>query len=106
MMSAHEYYTLLVGEIGIERGCFLRELRFWEVKSIVRGYNRRSRELWSSVRWATFHLMQVSMADLRKAGIQKPQDLLVFPWETGDEVAHVSDEDVEELQALMEGAEV
>ena len=39
-MTAHELFQLLVGEIGIERNVFYYELRWWEVKSIVRGYRK------------------------------------------------------------------
>ena len=93
---------MLVGEIGIDRNCFLKELRWWEVRSIIRGYNRRQREMWSATRWQTYRLMEVSMADLKKAGIEKPADLLVFPWEE-TERGEVSESDIRELQELMDG---
>lgn len=93
---------MLVGEIGIDRNCFLKELRWWEVRSIIRGYNRRQREMWSATRWQTYRLMEVSMADLKKAGIEKPGDLLVFPWEE-TERSEVSESDIKELQELMDG---
>ena len=32
---------MLVGEIGIRRHEFLYEIRFWEARRIIRGYNRR-----------------------------------------------------------------
>ena len=93
-----------MGEIGIDRNCFLKELRWWEVRSIIRGYNRRQREMWSATRWQTYCLMETSMADLKKAGIEKPGDLLVFPWEETDrERGEVSESDIKELQELMDG---
>ena len=58
------------------------ELSYWEILLIVRGYSRRNREMWSAVRWQTYNLMYVSMADMKKAGILSPTDLLRFPWES------------------------
>ena len=40
--------------------------------------------MWSAVRWQTYNLMCVSMADLKKAGIYKPTDLIKFPWDKDD----------------------
>jgi len=97
---------MLVGEIGISRHEFLYELRWWEVQAILRGYHRRARNLWSAVRWQTFNLMSVSMADLKKAGIYSPADLIRFPWD--DEVPaaegdnHLpSDDDIKRMQEEM-----
>ena len=70
-----------MGEIGIPRLEYLYELEYWEVVLIVRGYFRKSREMWSATRWQTYNLMCVSMADLKKVGIYRPTDLIRFPWE-------------------------
>lgn len=35
-------YELLVGEIGIDHHSFLYELRFYQVRRIIRGYRRRN----------------------------------------------------------------
>ena len=35
-------YELLVGEIGIPHHTFLYELKFWQVRRIIRGYRRRN----------------------------------------------------------------
>lgn len=89
---------MFVGEIGFPRREFLHGIRWWEVKSIIRGYNCRYRNSWSQTRWQTYHLMSVSMADLKKAGINSPKDLIAFPWETDhrmptpDEVAQICNE--------------
>jgi len=56
-------------------------MRWWEIRCIIRGYNRRSRDIWSATRWQTFNLMSTSMADIKSAGIHKPTDLITFPWE-------------------------
>ena len=71
--------------MGISRHEYLYELRFWELMLIARGYERRKRDMWSAVRWQTFNLMWCSMADIKKAGIMRPSDLLSFPWEHDDE---------------------
>jgi hypothetical protein len=93
-----------VGEIGFPRREFLFELKWWEVLSILRGYNNRNREMWSATRWQTFHLMCVSMADLKKAGIYKPTDLIKFPWEKDIEKSAgdmLTKEDIKEMQRMM-----
>lgn len=33
------------------------------------------------LRWSTFMQMNTGMADLKKAGIYEPEDLIKFPWE-------------------------
>ena len=68
-----------MGEVGIPPSAFPR-LKWWQVRSIIRGYNRRRRDGWSQTRWHAFNTMQC-FADLRKAGINRPTDLIKFPWE-------------------------
>ena len=87
-----------MGEVGIPPSAFPR-LKWWQVRSIIRGYNRRRRDGWSQTRWHAFNTMQC-FADLRKAGIHRPADLIKFPWERVAETI-VSDEDIKQLQAEM-----
>lgn len=89
-----------MGEIGIPRHEYLYELSYCEIILIVRGYSHRNREMWSAVRWQTYNLMCVSMADMKKAGIFRPTDLLRFPWEKGDirEGNMPTDEEIEEMR--------
>lgn len=70
-----------MGEIGRSQQEFLYEVNAWQLRLIIRGYYRRNREEWSMVRWQTYNLMCVSMADLKKACIYRPTDLIQFPWE-------------------------
>lgn len=94
-------YGVVVGEIGIDRRTFLYEMELWEVQEVMKGYRRRSRDLWSAVRWMTFNVMGVMpYFDMRKAGLYKPTDLISFPWdkEPGEEM---SEEDVDELRKMM-----
>ena len=95
---------MLVGEIGISSGQFYYGLKWWELQAIIRGYNRRERGMWSATRWQTYYLMSVSMADLKKAGINGPTDLIKFPWEkeTADTTYLPSDEEIAEMQAEMD----
>lgn len=93
---------MVVGEIGIDPELFKYKLLWWEIRSIIRGYDRRRRDLWSSIRWQTFELMRVSMADLTKAGIHNPTDLLPLPWDKKEPVATLSEEEMKELQADMD----
>ena len=72
------------------------------MQAIIRGYNRRERGMWSATRWQTYYLMSVSMADLKKAGINKPTDLMKFPWEKEADIPTISDDEIAELQAEME----
>ena len=48
--------------------------------------------------------MSVSMADLKKAGIKGPTDLMKFPWEkeTAEISDLLSDDEIEEMQAEMD----
>lgn len=90
---------MIVGEIGIPRYEFLYIINFWEVRRIIRGYNRRKRDMWSAVRWQTFRLM-CCWADMKNL---KPTDLLKFPWDeeniNGGDIP--TEEEVAEMKALM-----
>lgn len=94
---------ILVGEIGIPRDTFLYDLKWWEVKCIIRGYNRRHRDLWSSARWSTYSMMRAFAGDdkLAEAGIHGPGDILKLPWDKTP-LPPISQEEKEELQAEMD----
>lgn len=58
--------------------------------------------MWSALRWQTYCLMLASGADMRKAGISSPTDLLPFPWEKDSDDERLPDqEEIERLQRLM-----
>ena len=92
-----------MGEIGFPRREFLHDIRWWEVRSIIRGYNNRHRDLWSSSRWQTYNLMCAFAGSeaLQKAGIYKPTDLIPFPWDKAPALP-ISDADRQELQDLID----
>ena len=93
-----------MGEIGIPRHEFLYVIRFWEAHRILLGYNRRNRDLWSATRWQTFNLMySIPYCDPKKAGIFKPTDLILFPWEDENEAGNIpTEEEEQELLREME----
>ena len=89
-----------MGEVGYNRNEFLHELRWWEIKAIIDGYRKRERTFLTMTRWATYMQMATGMADLSKAGIHEPQDLMRFSWEEEkDEGLPLSEE---EQQAIRE----
>lgn len=64
---------------------FLYRLEFWEVRRIISGYRRRQYEAWVMIRQHAFWTMHNGMADLSKAGITEPTDLISFPQDEQDE---------------------
>lgn len=90
---------LIVGEIGIQPDAFWR-LAWWEVRSIIRGYNRRHRQMWSAVRWHAYNVMSaIPYCDLRKNNINRPKDLIEFPWDAISDDDGPTDEEVREMEA-------
>ncbi len=52
---------MFVGEYGISRHEFLYDIRFWEARRIIRGYNKRNRltnQLLAESVYATIHVMR------------------------------------------------
>ena len=89
---------MLVGEIGIPRREFLYDLRFWEVRRIIRGYRRRDilkHQLLAECAYAAIYAMR------------DPQGKTVadmFPMlfdDDGDDEPPITKEDVADLQQLM-----
>ena len=48
-------YQLFVGEIGITPGTFRYGLKWWEIKSIIRGYNARHHHGWEQARLVAYN---------------------------------------------------
>lgn len=92
-----------MGEIGFPRQEFLHDLKWWEVRSIIRGYNNRHRDTWSASRWQTYNLMCAFSGSkaLNEAGIYKPTDLLELPWDEKPKEPDITQQDIDELQAEM-----
>lgn len=89
----------MVGEIGIPREDFLHNMQWWEIRSVVRGYERRKRDPWSIARWHAYNIMAaMPYCDLTKAGIYHPTDLIRFPWDNDDEHnTAISDDEAADL---------
>lgn len=89
-----------MGEVGFPRKEFLYELKWWEIQAIIDGYRKRERTFLVMTRWATYMQMSTGMADLSKAGIHEPQDLMRFSWE--EETDHSLPLTEEQQQAIRE----
>ena len=86
----------MVGEIGIPREDFLYRMQWWEIRSVIRGYERRKRDPWSIARWHAYNIMAaMPYCDLTKAGIYHPTDLIHFPWDNDD--TDISDDEAADL---------
>ena len=101
LTTAHDIYQLLVGEIGIQRREFLYDLRFWEVRRIVRGYRKRNRltnQLLAESVYATIHVM-------RDPKGKTPRDFFssIFPTDDVDatDSAPIDATEVALLRAIM-----
>lgn len=93
-----------MGEIGLPLNDYLYRLSYADLLLISRGYENRKRDLWSATRWQTYNLMLVSMADIKKAGINSPKDLMPLPWdETGEkeEQVKITQEEIERMREDM-----
>jgi len=93
-----------VGEIGIPRHDFLYDLRFWEVRRIIRGYRKRNRlthQLLAECVYAIVHVM-------RNPEGKRVEDFFpdIFKEEeyTEEEIAEsdLTDEEFSDLQGLID----
>jgi len=89
-----------VGEIGIPRREFLYDLRFWEVRRIIRGYRRRDRlkhQLLAECAYAAIYAMRdpkgKTVADMFPSIFEDDDDR--------DDEPPISEEDKQELLDLM-----
>ena len=85
---------MVVGEIGISRREFLYDLRFWEVRRIVRGYRRRDRlkhQLLAECVYADIHVMRdpngKTVADMFPMLFEDDEEYIEEPPITEDDVA-------------------
>jgi hypothetical protein len=85
-----------VGEIGIPRHEFLNELKFWEIRSIIRGYNARHHSGWEQARLVAYH-SRFCMGS--KDPIPDVHRWLPFPWERAEAIPQ---EDIDDIQAEMQ----
>lgn len=86
-----------MGEIGISRHEFYYDLRWWEVKAIIRGYNARHHHGWEQARLVAYNA-RFCMGS--KDPIPVISDWLKFSWET-KKAEPVPKEIQDQLQAEM-----
>ena len=86
-----------MGEIGFSYDRFLYGLKWWEVKSIIRGYNNRHHPGWEQARLVAYNAHYCMGS---KDPVPTVTEWIKFPWEKED-VAPISDEERDELQAEM-----
>ena len=91
-----------MGEIGIPRREFLYDLRFWEVRRIVRGYRQRDRLKHQLIAECAYNAMY-SMRDSQGKTVE---DMFPMLFDDDDEdEPPISEEDVADMQAYMEALE-
>ena len=88
---------MFVGEIGFSYDRFLYGLMWWEVKSIIRGYNNRHHPGWEQARLVAYNAHYCMGS---KDPVPTVTEWIKFPWEKTD-IAPISDEERDELQAEM-----
>lgn len=88
-----------MGEIGIPRHEFLYEIRFWEVRRIIRGYRRRDtlkHQLLAECAYATIYAMRdpkgKTVADIFP---------MLFDDDEDEDEPPITEEEVDNLQQLM-----
>lgn len=91
-----------MGEIGFPRREFLYDLVWWEVRSIIRGYNARHHHGWEQARLVAYNAHYCM-------GSKEPpptvSEWIKFPWELSTDSdsgsAMPTDEEVERLRQLL-----
>jgi hypothetical protein len=89
---------MFVGEIGFPRKEFLYELKWWEVKSIIRGYNARHHHGWEQARLVAYNAHYCMGS---KDPVPTVSEWIKFPWEQ-KKVTPLSKSDVEMMQAEID----
>ena len=92
-----------MGEIGFSRHEFLHELVWWEVRSIIRGYNARHHHGWEQARLVAYNAHYCMGS---KETPPTVTEWIKFPWEskpTNDDStpAMPTDKEIEHLRQLM-----
>lgn len=87
-----------MGEIGIPRREFLYDIRFWEVRRIIRGYRQRDRLKHQLIAECVY----AAMFAMRDPKGQTVTDMFPMLFEDDDDEPPISEEDVAEFQAEMD----
>ena len=83
-----------MGEIGIDYHVFYNHLRWWEVRSIIRGYNARHHAGWEQARLVAYNAHYCMGS---KDPVPTVTEWIKYPWEK-DQIQPVSDEEIKEMQ--------
>lgn len=86
-----------MGEIGFPRLEFLNDLRWWEIKSIIRGYNARHHHGWEQARLVAYNA-RFCMGS--KDPLPTVTEWIKFPWEK-ETVIPITEDERAELVAEM-----
>lgn len=89
-----------MGEIGIPRREFLYDLRFWEVRRIIRGYRNRDK-LKLQMMAECVYASTFAMRDPKGKTVQDMFPMLFDNDDEEEPTASISDEDREDLLGLM-----
>ena len=89
---------MFVGEIGFPRSEFLHELVWWEVRSIIRGYNARHHAGWEQARLVAYNAHYCMGS---KDPVPVVTQWIKFPWEK-EPAPPLTDNERSELQAEMD----
>ena len=91
-----------MGEIGFSRQEFLHELVWWEVRSIIRGYNARHHHGWEQARLVAYNAHYCMGC---KDTPPTVEEWIKFPWEQSTSAdggsAIPTNEEIERLRQLM-----
>lgn len=92
---------MLVGEIGFPRQEFLHDIKWWEVRSIIRGYNRRHHHGWEQARLVAYNV-HYCMGVPQGHNIPTISEWIKFPWEKRDDGEPSDMPDDAEVQRLRQ----
>ncbi len=89
-----------MGEIGFPRREFLYDLVWWEVRSIIRGYNARHHHGWEQARLVAYNAHYCMGS---KETPPTVSEWIKFPWEQATESGSTmpTDEEVERLRQML-----
>jgi hypothetical protein len=89
-----------VGEIGIDRNDFLHRLKWWEIRSIIRGYSARYHASWEQARLIAYHV-RYCMGVRQGEVVKSIKEWIPFSWEKPEEFIP-SDEELDEVQKELD----
>ena len=90
-----------MGEIGIPRREFLYDIRFWEVRRIIRGYRQRDRLKHQLIAECAYNAMY-SMRDSQGKTVEDMFPMLFNNDDDDYDEPPISEEDVADMQAMMD----